>query len=100
MLTVRDLMTASPATVSPRTQLREALAKMNAGGCRQLPVIHEGSLVGIITDRDIRLATNSPVLREEIHVTRREVLDETFVRECIIPARQTIDSFGIPLGCD
>ena len=35
---------------------------MKLAGCRQLPVVDEkGRLIGIITDRDVRLAMNSPM---------------------------------------
>jgi CBS domain-containing protein len=38
---------------------------MAEGGFRRLPVVQCGRLVGIVTDRDLRRATNSPfVLRE------------------------------------
>jgi acetoin utilization protein AcuB len=38
---------------------------MAEGGFRRLPVVQSGRLVGIVTERDLRRATNSPfVLRE------------------------------------
>lgn len=63
MLTVNDLMTVDPLTVVPETLLRTVLQLMKAECCRQLPVLDERRrLVGIITDRDVRLALNSPIL--------------------------------------
>jgi len=38
---------------------------MHEGGFRSLPVVEAGRLVGIITDRDVRLATNSPLVLQE-----------------------------------
>jgi acetoin utilization protein AcuB len=35
---------------------------MKGEGCRQLPVVEHGKLLGIITDRDVRLAMNSPLV--------------------------------------
>jgi CBS domain-containing protein len=35
---------------------------MNRAGYRHLPVVADDKLVGIITDRDLRLAVNSPVV--------------------------------------
>lgn len=58
MLTVNDLMTTIPAVVSPTTRLDEAVALMQAEGCRHLPVVDDGKLIGILTDRDVRLARN------------------------------------------
>lgn len=63
MLRVADLMTPDPDTVTPETPLRNVLDIMKGDGCRQLPVVDtEKRLVGIITDRDIRLAMNSPIV--------------------------------------
>ena len=51
---VGDRMTKTPMTVSPAETLAIAQEKMQAGGFRQMPVVDDGRLVGIITDRDIR----------------------------------------------
>lgn len=85
MLTVRELMTGRPDSVSSDTSLRVAVAKMNTDGCRQLPVVDNGLLVGILTDRDIRLATNSPVASGTDGIDRVELLDTLTVRECMTP---------------
>lgn len=47
-------MTKEPITATPDELLSQAKEKMTAGGFRMLPVVSEGRLVGIITDRDIR----------------------------------------------
>lgn len=52
---VRDRMIRNPVTIGPKDSLFHAQRKMREGGFRQLPVVEEGKLVGIITDRDIRL---------------------------------------------
>ena len=65
MVTVADVMTPEPTTVAPEDSLRLARDRMAEGGFRRLPVVQCGRLVGIVTDRDLRRATNSPfVLRE------------------------------------
>lgn len=51
MLTVNDLMTVIPNAVSPRSTLRQVIELMKTQACRQLPVLVEGKLVGIITGR-------------------------------------------------
>ncbi len=39
---------------------------MKEEGCRQLPVVVEGNrLVGLVTDRDVRLIINSPLILQE-----------------------------------
>jgi acetoin utilization protein AcuB len=62
MLTVNDLMTITPVSVMPETPLSQVIELLKAEGCRQLPVVDRGHLVGIITDRDIRLVLNSPMV--------------------------------------
>ena len=62
MLTVNDLMTVIPLTVSPDTTLRNVIGIMKSEGCRQLPVLDKGKLIGIISDRDVRLIMNSPIV--------------------------------------
>jgi acetoin utilization protein AcuB len=47
-------MTKDPVTVTPEDLLIQARLKMQKGSFRRLPVISDGQLVGIITDRDIR----------------------------------------------
>jgi acetoin utilization protein AcuB len=65
-LTVADLMAPDPETVTPETLLRDVIQLMKLEGCRQLPVLDRRErLVGIITDRDVRLAMNSPIVLHE-----------------------------------
>ncbi len=51
---VGERMIQDPVSVTPQDTLATARAKMQAGGFRQLPVVEDGKLVGIVTDRDIR----------------------------------------------
>ncbi len=62
MLTVNDLMTVDPRTIAPDTPLRRILSLMQKEGCRQLPVVDEGKLIGLVTDRDVRLTLKSPLV--------------------------------------
>ena len=57
MLLVRDSMVRDVITVSPQTAAAEALALCREKGIRHLPVLEEGRMVGLISDRDLRLAT-------------------------------------------
>jgi CBS domain-containing protein len=49
-----NAMTANPITVSSRDTLATAKRLMDAGGFRRLPVVDDGSLVGLLTEYDIR----------------------------------------------
>jgi acetoin utilization protein AcuB len=55
---VRDVMKSPVLTVGPEVTLEEAYKLLLEKGIRHLPVVAEGRLLGIITDRDIRLATS------------------------------------------
>jgi CBS domain-containing protein len=57
---VRDLMTAKPITVDPKTPMLEARQRMVEKRIRHLVVVENARVVGIVTDRDIRLNLPSP----------------------------------------
>ena len=57
---VRDLMTAKPITVDPETPMLEARQRMVEERIRHLIVVENARVVGILTDRDIRLNLPSP----------------------------------------
>ena len=50
---VCDFMTPDPETVTASDTLAFALHKMDGGGYRHLPVLHEGRPVGVISVRDL-----------------------------------------------
>lgn len=55
MTEIRELMHTPVYTVAPGDSLRKAVREMNEHHVRQLPVVEDGRLVGMLTDRDIRL---------------------------------------------
>lgn len=57
---VRDLMSDKPITVRPETLMLEARQRMREERIRHLIVTDGGSVVGIVTDRDVRLNLPSP----------------------------------------
>jgi acetoin utilization protein AcuB len=83
MLTVKDLMTANPDTIDLEATLGTAIAVMNRCDDRQLPVVDKyDKLVGMITERDIRLAVNSPLLSED-STLRIRLLERFLVEDCM-----------------
>ncbi len=56
---IKDLMTQHVISVDPSVPIPEAAKRMKEGGFRRLPVLENGELVGIVTDRDIREAMPS-----------------------------------------
>ena len=90
MYTVNDLMTVNPLLVAPHTKLKDVVRMMRVEGYRQLPVVEEGShLVGIVTDRDVRLAINSPLFNGAAE-RNRVLLDTLTVADCMTPSPLTV----------
>ncbi len=89
MLTVNDLMTVIPLTVSPDTTLRNIIGIMKSEGCRQLPVLDKGKLIGIISDRDVRLVMNSPIVLHG-RWQDEELLDKIIAESCMTPNPITV----------
>ena len=57
---VANRMTKNPITVEPSTPVNEAAKLMKRRNIRRLPVVEDGKLVGIISDRDIMRVAPSP----------------------------------------
>jgi CBS domain-containing protein len=53
---VKDIMTGEPRTCSADTSVAAAAALMIDGDCGILPVMKDGKLVGVVTDRDMYIA--------------------------------------------
>ena len=58
-MTVRECMTANPVIVPPDAILPAVAELMKRGGFRRLPVVKDGHVVGIVTDRDVKQAMPS-----------------------------------------
>jgi len=63
---VEDVMSVDLVTATPHDDVTSALSKMADAHVRRLPVVEANgdgaTLLGVITDRDVRLAANSPYL--------------------------------------
>ena len=53
---IKDVMTSDVRTCSPDSNLASAAALMLDGDCGILPVVVNGRLVGVVTDRDMFIA--------------------------------------------
>ena len=60
---VRDIMQTTLVTITPATTLPEAIRLAKHRGIRHLPVLEDGRLVGIVSDRDLKRAMASPARR-------------------------------------
>lgn len=61
---VKDWMTTNVVTVEPDTSVRRAFAMMKKHGFHHLPVVRDGKLMGIVTDRDLRRPDISDIFKE------------------------------------
>src|SRR5918997_724191 len=88
---VRDIMQTDLVTATPDESLAEAGRRLVESGQRRLPVVTEdGEICGIISDRDLRLAADSPLLEE----TPAEILQNLqghTVREIMTASVHTIE---------
>lgn len=55
---INEVMKINPVTITTGTRLNDAYKLMHEKGLRHLPVLKGGKLVGVVTDRDLRLATS------------------------------------------
>lgn len=56
---VRDVMQSTVTTITTKTTLPEAVRLLRERGIRHLPVVEDGELVGIVSDRDLKRAMAS-----------------------------------------
>lgn len=89
MTRVAEIMTENPVTVQPSQSIDTAITLMRQGNFRRLPVVENGRLVGIVTDRDMRRATNSPILLHEKWYDNF-LLEHIEVGACMTPNPVTI----------
>jgi acetoin utilization protein AcuB len=71
----RDLMTPNPLTVTPQASIAEAWDVMRELAVRHVPVVEDGALVGMLSDRDLSQVDIAQVLRVEGADALREELE-------------------------
>ncbi|HEX2216743.1 MAG TPA: IMP dehydrogenase [Xanthobacteraceae bacterium] len=78
-------MVVNPLTIGPQAKLVDALSLMKANGISGIPVVegggngHAGKLVGILTNRDVRFATDP-----------EQPVSELMTRERLITVRENV----------
>ena len=50
---IGQVMTSDPDTIGLKADVMTALERMQPGGCRHLPIVDYGALIGIVSIRDI-----------------------------------------------
>jgi acetoin utilization protein AcuB len=92
---VQDIMTPTPVTVTPGMSVSEAWHLMQQRHIHHLPVLEDGHLVGLLTDRDIRTVLPSPATglaaRELTNLLRKLTVGNVLTQPllCVSP-EQTI----------
>ena len=84
---VKDLINGPPITIGPDTPVLEARRVMQTRAIRHLLVVDDDRLVGIVTDRDIRLNMPSPATALSVwevnyllaRLTVREVMTKSVI---------------------
>ncbi len=83
---VQDVMQRAVVVVSPETELSEAARLLRRRGIRHLPVLDQGSLIGIISDRDLKGAMGSAAMSQsgaEMGVSERLLAADVMTRTVI-----------------
>jgi acetoin utilization protein AcuB len=85
---VREMMTPAPFTVDPETLILDARQRMTDRRIRHLLVTEGARVVGIITDRDIRLNLPSPATSLSVweinYLLARLTVGEVMTRSVIV----------------
>ncbi|MGB9833388.1 MAG: CBS domain-containing protein [bacterium] len=90
---VKNHMTPNPITVEPNTPIFEALNLMKKHRIKQLPVVEDGKLLGLVTERDLLTVSPSPATTLSIYEINY-LLSRMTVKEVMIksPARISPDA--------
>lgn len=64
---VKDWMTKDPVTITDETSMMKAIHMMKERRFRRLPVLRDGKLVGLVTDRDLKEASPSKATTLDVH---------------------------------
>ena len=71
-MNVADCMTPEPVCLAPEDTLSGAIALMEAGDFRAVPITLNGKLIGIISERDIRLCRQEPEATKVSEIMSRD----------------------------
>lgn len=75
---VEEFTTPDPVSIEESMGLDELLKLMSSHGVRHLPVMSDGELAGIISDRDVRLFAGMPAA-ERLQLTAADIMTEDLI---------------------
>ncbi|GGJ41316.1 CBS and ACT domain-containing protein [Deinococcus roseus] len=82
---VRDIMTRNPISVQPETSIHDAFLLMQNHQIRHLPIMQDGDLLGMVSNRDIRWVVSAFVTPQV------EVLQTQSVEQLMVQPVLTVD---------
>lgn len=77
VLRVKDYMNSSLSTLTPEDRLLDADLLIRRAGVRHLPVVSDGRLVGLLTERDVR--RYAPSILHSTPEEYNEIFEQTLV---------------------
>ena len=80
---VREYMTSNPTTLSPDEPLLKAVLTIRSLNIRHLPVVVNGKLVGLITDRDVARVSPS-IVSQASQEEYNKVFEQTMVERVMV----------------
>ena len=86
---VRERMTREVITLPGSATLREAIMTIKKNNIKHLPIVDDGKLVGMVTDRDLKHATPSMLTNIEQEEFDR-ILDGTQVQQVMTRNPMTV----------
>lgn len=90
---VRDIMQDHPVSATPETRLPQLVRLLQRRGFRHVPIVEEGKLVGIVSDRDVKQSMTSAALMTE-GPERARLLDELTAGQIMTRRVTTIGPTG------
>ena len=93
---VEEFTTPDPVSIEETMALDELLKLMNSEGFRHLPVMRDGELVGIISDRDVRLFAGMPVA-DRAGLTAADIMTEDLL---MIDASMPLDKAALKMSAN
>lgn len=72
---VRDIMSPEPYAASVTSSVRHILRMISEADVRHLPILEEGALVGIVSDRDLRGLDERVATTEDPEARRRALAE-------------------------
>ena len=76
---IRYVMTTLPRSIGADATVPEALSLMERCGVRHLPVTNGGSLVGVVSDRDIKRTTDPLTNMPTLQAVRKVMTPDPYV---------------------